>query len=200
MKRKKVVLAVSATILSLVVIYANPSLAKSVMTAFTPARAIPISSKLVKLTFLTPTGKPVDVTQKEGGLVRISFQGRTYGLASKILDEQTGAVKVRLAAITTVFKDGIAVGEAVDVLDDIELSAWGNPVSFSGKSGLPLVVVGVEIESDEKKTEAETPAVVHQSDYSPMGNECCVTCDGLTFCGCKVSVPGCGGCCMESCC
>lgn len=152
---------------------------------FVKASTIEISRRVLTARFTMPDGNWVEVSKREGGAIKVKNleTGETFLLALAIRDERTGSFWMNMGIVSTVFSNGKANGESVDKLRPVDLTGgkglmrlWGRPVQIEVHSSM-------------------APGL----DVGGGGDECCVICDGVSFCACSVRAS-CGSCCISGCC
>jgi hypothetical protein len=160
------------------------------------ARTVPVSNKLITVKFTESGEKTVEVSQFEGGLIRVEIPGKgVYGFSPIISDPGKGSITMKVYRIGQDRTGEGEVGESlieVDILAAEKIGGKKQMAYTDGDENFKMEIVGVRAESEEK-----WEAVKAQYE-SNLVAECCVEC-GRLHCGCAVATP-CGGCCDGGCC
>jgi hypothetical protein len=165
------------------------------------ARTSPISDNMVTLKLTLSTGEVVTAVQREGGMVRIDKQGSIIGLTPKIRDKEDGTIDVAVFRISAIKgPSGAVVGEGMDLMERLEVrrSLPSKPTA-SDILQLSIEVEGIQVGPSPQALDANRASTRKVGQYAPVGDDCCVTCGGLTACACRVS-QDCGSCCSGACC
>ena len=156
------------------------------------ARTAPTSNNVVTLRITLPDGQMMKASEREGGLIRIETNGKTYGLTPHIRDKENGVVGLDIFQMNAVIKDKTIRGESIRILEAIEVNRSFTRYT-SGDSSFAILVENIQISSDQTNVPTISP-------MRPVGDDrCCVTCGSTTACACAV-VLGCGSCCSGYCC
>lgn len=173
-------------------------------------------------------GQPLRMTVAEGDVGRIQrhSDGLTLGVRPIIVDAQRGEVQVDIFGITK--GEGRALqeryassfelrqGEMPKRVDSGDEFAWNRGVfapELRAAAVEPLLrevtVLGIDLPTEKKLLEGGTCSNAKTADASLLRpaadavakpcSRCCVTCGGVTACGCAVSMD-CGSCCCDPCC
>jgi hypothetical protein len=160
------------------------------------ARFVPTSSRFVTIRlWLAGNNDWFELGQYEGGMIRVSLEteGLTLAFAPIIRDELSGAVSLRVHQITEIRdKRGGVIGEALRELGDLAIVDYQS-ATFQN---MPLRIELVRTYDTNPHTTLQS---VSPSDLSLNDDECCVTCNGVTACACRVDTS-CGTCCLRHCC
>jgi len=160
------------------------------------AKTIPISDRLITLDLTLDNHSPFEVTQLEGGLIRVEKEGAwTVGFTPYIRDANTGEIAVKVFQIYTIQRDNVAVGEGIVELQTLHAGNETNNHKENFTFGDSLF--SIQIAAKENRFKPDKSKIYIQSQEG--SGSCCVTCDGIRICGCSV-VASCGSCCYPSCC
>lgn len=157
------------------------------------AATVPSSDRLITFKLTLDNRAPVEVTQLEGGMIRIEKEGSwILGLTPYVRDSSTDEIAVKIFQISVITKENVAVGEGIVELQTLRPYKEEDKLLSSFTYGDSHFIIQL---ADKKKT--------LKSDIRPQlveyyGN-CCVTCDGVRICGCSVNAS-CGACCAPPCC
>jgi|GEM_PF-6432784 len=151
-----------------------------------------VSGSKVRLKLTFDNGAVFKVTQFEGAPIRVTRNGSTVVIATHLDSENLNRVH---AKIYKVFPVGVQLGEGMAEVGSLDI---GKTASEFNEGDLACKIEVVQIVVDMKTTEDRNEfSRVHL-----MGGgtgQCCLTCDGITVCGCGVD-GSCGSCCVGSCC
>jgi hypothetical protein len=168
------------------------------------ARTIPISDEMMTLKIVvddSATSKVTNIiaTQFEGGLIRIEKKDDwIYGF-TPYRNQETGKFAVRVFRITKYSKEGVSIGEGIEELETMVLGASPDEevLRFDGlEADFSIQFKGIQEKPASDKGRVKTQEYDNEGGYS---NQCCVPCNGLMTCACKV-VTDCGDCCRGACC
>jgi hypothetical protein len=161
------------------------------------AATLPTSDNLVSLQIIVG-GQIVKATQREGGLIRIEYDGRIVGITPRIRDLDEEKISVDIFRITKIVRNGVYVGDAIAMAQTLDV----NKLAATVPDSAPILSIQVEgIRTDLKgstETQRNEPALERYGKVRKQ--ECCITCGTITACGCSVSIPLCGSCCSGLCC
>lgn len=159
------------------------------------AKAFPTSDNFVELRIQLASGGLFQVSQRNGGMIRIEKDGTTVGLTPIVVDKSRGIVSVVICEIIPLRNISNLVGESIIQGESFTLD------KASPKSGIGKLAISVELEAintplKNDKSESRLKAV---SLLPGPDGTCCVTCNGTKVCACAVT-SSCGGCCLGDCC
>jgi hypothetical protein len=176
---KRLVPAAAVLILVLAAFVMYYSLVET--AGFANAWAIPVSTRVLTTRFTMPDGNWFELSQLEGSLIKIrkDDSGQTFGLALRSTQNQ-GDFELAVVSISRIADQG----EGVQAIRSFSIEGGTRLISL-----LPSLTVQVSV---RLKDGLEPMSTI-------VEDECCVTCGGFTFCGCKVE-SSCGSCCMRPCC
>jgi hypothetical protein len=136
--------------------------------------AVPLSGDRIALTIALPGGAEARVGVLNGGLVRVTPKGlATIGLLPVL-----AGTEVVLTVVVVTPRSG---GEAVRQVGTITLTA-GQP-RLVAAAGVAFMVTLTDVRPPAPASPNLTGCII-----------CCLTCNGVTVCGCEV-VMDCGRCC-----
>jgi hypothetical protein len=171
--------------------------------------SLPISNRLIQGEISLPGGEEVKFTSLEGSLVTV--QGPEIGafaISGEILDEATTHVRFTVFEI----QDFGGGNQGLKQLDQFEVR--DRTPGTSSQANFQTIVAN-RIDKNHKVS-LEDIAAFRQATFASISgrstavNEpeslnlqvdgtCCVTCFGITACGCTVTLS-CGSCCSDICC
>ena len=158
------------------------------------AKTIPISNNQITLDFRIDNYRPITATQFEGGLIRVEkIGGGIYGFAPYISDQASGTISIKVFQINQIRNSSEIVGESIKELHTLIAGKAGDGALTSySDSQLNFAIKVVDFYKSSRSV--KTPDLMQTYD-----TQCCVSCDGLVTCACKV-VTDCGECCRGKCC
>lgn len=203
---QQTIFRVEAVIVAVVAFLVSPELpsgkvfeanqAASVRRRIEHARTVPVSNKLITVKFKESDGKTVEVSQYEGGMIRVEIPGKgVYGFSPIISDQEKGSIVMKVYRIS---QDRTGDGEVREILSEADMLAaekigGKKQMTYTdGDESFKMEAAGVRAESEEK-----WEAVKAQYEANLVA-DCCVEC-GRVHCGCAVATP-CGSCCDGACC
>jgi hypothetical protein len=146
------------------------------------ATSIPLSRDLVTLGVRVGPSAQGRVSALNGGMATVTLpDGTKYGLVPVIKGQ---GVTLSVALITKAGK--LPTSERLTLLGQLPLER-GVETRLPW-SGLPIDVRWVDT----------TPGGPEPPPQEGPCNQCCLVCDGVTYCGCRVDVS-CGSCCCRDC-
>jgi hypothetical protein len=178
---------------------AGTGLARQLLSErFVKARGIAKSDNVAILRFWLPSGAWVEAQAREGSLVRVKRDGQIFGLAARMKGPDTPTIILMVLKITPIVKNGTAIGEAIEQMESIHLvsGALAMPTQYALPFEIEVVGIGKQ-EADSHGV--ETASLSGTQPSFATEDECCIDCEGFTFCGCKVRTS-CGNCCLTACC
>lgn len=160
------------------------------------ATTLPSSDYLVTLKITLTDGEVIRATQFEGGLIRIEYQGRIFGITPHIRDMNSGAISAKIFRITRVVKKGETVGEAIALLESLEVNKL---VATSTNTDPVFNIQTIRVQESPNAPQFDQTKSALERYINDPPHICCITCGGTTACGCSVEL-GCGSCCSGKCC
>ena len=162
------------------------------------AHSNPVSDNTISLRITLPNGRVVLVSEREGGMIRIEFNGQIYGLIPRIKDGQNNQVSIEPFEIRLLRKRGQFLGESIRSLGAYEIDQFNRSSLPPNTSSLPF---NIQLLSLLRKTgdSARHVSFMPLQSWSDPTTDCCITCNGVKTCACAVEAS-CGSCCYDFCC
>lgn len=155
------------------------------------------SKVTLRLTF--DNGAIFTVTQYEGEMIRVERDGSAFGIATHIDTGHSYQVTAKILKVLPVTAPVSIADEGTVEISSVELGrkALELPV---GELGVTAEVISITYDLGTSRERKRTSRVHIYDDLIGGGDpQCCLTCSGVTVCGCRVS-GDCGSCCVGTCC
>lgn len=158
------------------------------------ARTLPLSDKMITLKFTVDDDSPVEVSQFEGGLIRIEKSGKAiYGFSAIINAPAKGTILIAVYQIGKIRSLGRVVKESLKdvhtlVVDQVDGKYLTTYEGADARFKIEVLDVQIEVQRG-----GEGPTAEYYLE------ECCLSCGDQETCACRVKTA-CGGCCDGSCC
>jgi hypothetical protein len=154
----------------------------------------PNSDIVITLKFAFDNGESMLVSQRDGGLIRIERGNQIIGFTPYLPQGSDGPVALRLYEIKTIAKGGKFIGEKMIEQNTFDVSQ--NPFDYKIDDLFSTIQL-VETRNSPRPLQNVN---LKGSEHAPIvGEECCVSCNGVRACACAVQAS-CGNCCVGSCC
>ena len=154
----------------------------------------PDSDLVITLKITFDNGETMLVSQRDGGLIRIERNNSILGFTPYLPKGSNGPVELRTYEIKPVTKSGKFVGEKMVELTNFDVS--NNSLDYK----IDDLSSTIQLAAVQKNPRAIQNGNLKDIDYGGINStECCVTCNGVRACACRVDAS-CGSCCVSDCC
>lgn len=158
------------------------------------ANTPPVSGSKVTLKLSFSNGAVFTVTQFEGAGIRVTANGSTTLISTHLDKEHLNEIRATIRKVFSVENKGTVLGEGVSEMGSLNIGEGSDLTEYGLEC--KVEIVRIVIESTVPDGEATKLSRVH---IMMNQEECCLTCSGVTICGCAVTGP-CGSCCSGWCC